>query len=221
MLSEKARTLLDYAALVNGFCARALKLRAGVRAAMMSCGRPGEGCGIKAARQVSFKEEFCYNARRFLDGLRARFLFLWVEIMDVANLVEATVVGLGYELVAFERSGRALLQVFIDKPEGIVIEDCEKVSHQLTRLFTVENIDYDRLEVSSPGLDRPLTKAADFVRFAGEQAKLKLRQPVAGRKNFVGTLGVLNDGVLQLLVDGVPVEIALGNIDKARLVPTF
>ncbi len=148
-------------------------------------------------------------------------MFLWVEIMDVANLVEATVVGLGYELVAFERSGRALLQVFIDKPEGIVIEDCEKVSHQLTRLFTVENIDYDRLEVSSPGLDRPLTKAADFVRFAGEQAKLKLRQPVAGRKNFVGTLGVLNDGVLQLLVDGVPVEIALGNIDKARLVPTF
>lgn len=141
--------------------------------------------------------------------------------MDVANLVEETVAGMGYELVAFERSGRALLQIFIDKPGGITVEDCELVSHQLTRLFTVENVDYDRLEISSPGLDRPLKKESDFVRFAGEQAKLKLRQPVAGRKNFVGVLGALKDGVLQLTVEGAVVEIALSNVDKARLVPTF
>ncbi|MDP1940284.1 MAG: ribosome maturation factor RimP, partial [Gallionella sp.] len=76
--------------------------------------------------------------------------------MDVVKLVETTVTGLGYELVDVERSGRGMLRVFIDKSEGISVEDCQVVSNQLTRLFTVENIDYDRLEISSPGLDRPL-----------------------------------------------------------------
>jgi ribosome maturation factor RimP len=141
--------------------------------------------------------------------------------MDVIKLVEQTVAGLGYELVDVERSGRGLLRIFIDKPQGICVEDCQLVSNQLTRLFTVENVDYDRLEVSSPGLDRPLKKEADFIRFAGEKAQLKLRMPIATRKNFVGILGAVNEGVLQLDVDGVPVEIELANVDKARLVPTF
>ena len=104
--------------------------------------------------------------------------------MDAVKLVETTVNGLGYELVDFERSGRGLLRVFIDKPEGIRVEDCEAVSNQLTRLFAVENVAYDRLEVSSPGLDRPLKKEADFVRFAGQKVQLKLRMPLAGRKNL-------------------------------------
>lgn len=147
--------------------------------------------------------------------------YLWVEIMDVLKLVEMTVTGLGYELVDLERSGRGLLRVFLDKPDGITVEDCQLVSNQLTRLFTVENVDYDRLEVSSPGLDRPLKKEADFVRFAGEKAQLKLRMPLASRKNFIGILGAVNEGVLQLDVDGVPFEIELANVDKARLVPTF
>ncbi len=141
--------------------------------------------------------------------------------MDVIKLVEMTVSGLGYELVDLERSGRGLLRVFIDKPDGITVDDCQVVSNQLTRLFLVENIDYDRLEVSSPGLDRPLKKESDFVRFAGEKAQLKLRMPMAGRKNFIGTLGAVNDGVLQLSMDDVQVEIELANVDKARLVPTF
>jgi ribosome maturation factor RimP len=141
--------------------------------------------------------------------------------MDVVKLVETTVNGLGYELGDLERSGRGLLRVFIDKPEGISVDDCQAVSNQLTRLFLVENVDYDRLEVSSPGLDRPLKKEADFVRFAGEKAQLKLRMPLAGRKNFVGVLGELKDGVLQLNVDGNQVAIELSNLDKARLVPTF
>ncbi len=118
--------------------------------------------------------------------------YLWAVIMDVVKLVETTVSGLGYELVDFERSGRGLLRVFIDKPEGILVDDCQTVSNQLTRLFMVENVDYDRLEVSSPGLDRPLKKEADFVRFAGQQAQLKLRMPLAGRKNFVGIIGGVN-----------------------------
>lgn len=147
--------------------------------------------------------------------------YLWVVIMDVIKLVEMTVSGLGYELVDVERSGRGLLRVFLDKPEGITVEDCQLVSNQLTRLFTVENIDYDRLEVSSPGLDRPLKKEADFIRFAGEKAQLKLRMPIATRKNFIGIIGAVSEGVLQLDVDGVQVDIELANVDKARLVPTF
>lgn len=141
--------------------------------------------------------------------------------MDVVKLVETTVNGLGYELVDFERTGRGLMRVFIDKPEGIRVEDCEAVSNQLTRLFMVENVDYDRLEVSSPGLDRPLKKEADFLRFAGEKVQLKLRMPLAGRKNFAGVIGAVSDGVLQLDVDGSAVAIELSNLDKARLVPTF
>ncbi len=153
-------------------------------------------------------------------GLEPVF-YLWVEIMDVLKLVETTVSGLGYELVDVERSGRGLLRVFIDKPDGISVEDCQVVSNQLTRLFTVENIDYDRLEVSSPGLDRPLKKEADFLRFAGQTAQLKLRMPIAGRKNFVGVIGTLENGLLQLDVEGSQVEIDLANLDKARLVPTL
>jgi ribosome maturation factor RimP len=141
--------------------------------------------------------------------------------MDVVKLVETTVNGLGYELVDMERSGRGMLRVFIDKPGGITVDDCQVVSNQLTRLFLVENVDYDRLEVSSPGLDRPLKKEADFKRFTGEKAQLKLRMPLAGRKNFVGVIGVVSDGILQLNVDGNPVAIELSNLDKARLVPTF
>lgn len=147
--------------------------------------------------------------------------YLWAAIMDVVKLVETTVNGLGYELVDFERSGRGLLRVFIDKPEGILVDDCQTVSHQLTRLFLVENVAYDRLEVSSPGLDRPLKKEADFVRFSGQKAQLKLRMPLAGRKNFVGIIGGVNDGILQLDVDGSQVAIELSNLDKAHLVPIF
>ena len=147
--------------------------------------------------------------------------YLWVAIMDVVRLVEKTVAGLGYELVDVERAGRGLLRVFIDKPEGIAVEDCQLVSNQLTRLFAVENVDYARLEVSSPGLDRVLKQEADFIRFKGEKAQIKLRMPISARKNFTGTIGEIEAGLLQLDVDGVTVEIELANVDKARLVPTF
>lgn len=141
--------------------------------------------------------------------------------MSVANLVEKTVAGLGYELVDLEVSGRGLMRVLLDKPAGITVEDCELVSNQLTRLFAVEGVDFGRLEVSSPGLDRPIKKEADFIRFRGEKAHLKLRMPLEGRKNFVGLLGEVQNGVLQLDVDGKQVLIELENLDKARLVPTF
>ena len=141
--------------------------------------------------------------------------------MDALRLVETTLTGLGYELVDLEVSGRGLMRVLMDKPAGITLEDCEQVSHQLTRLFTVEGVNYERLEVSSPGLDRPIKKEADFVRFSGEKVQIKLRMPLAGRKNFSGILGEVQEGILQLEVDGNWVAIELLNIDKARLVPTF
>ena len=141
--------------------------------------------------------------------------------MDVLKLVETTVTGLGYELVDLEISGRGLLRVFLDKSDGITVEDCELVSHQLTRLFAVEGVDYARLEVSSPGLDRPIKKEKDFIRFRGRKAQLKLRLPLDGRRNFTGILGDLVNGVLQLEVDGTPISIELSNLDKAHLVPVF
>ena len=141
--------------------------------------------------------------------------------MDVAKLVETTLTGLGYELVDLEVSARGLMRVFIDKPEGISLQDCERVSHQLTRLFTVEGVNFERLEISSPGLDRPIKKPADFIRFRGQKVQLKLRVPINGRKNFVGVLGDLQDEILQLDVDGGLVAIDLSNLDKARLVPNF
>ena len=139
--------------------------------------------------------------------------------MDFQALIESTVVGMGYELVALERVGRGLVRVFIDKPDGVGIDDCVRVSNQLTRLFTVEDVDYDRLEVSSPGLDRPLVKEADFARFAGERAQVKLRLPLDGQRKFTGVLGELKGGLLALQVEGREVSIPLAEIESARLAP--
>jgi ribosome maturation factor RimP len=139
--------------------------------------------------------------------------------MELQTLIEPTLSGMGYELVALERIGRGLLRVYIDKPEGVGLDDCVRVSNQLTRVFTVENVDYSRLEVSSPGLDRPLVKAADYLRFAGSKATVKLRLPLEGRKKFVGSIAGLVDGVLSLETDTGVVAIALDDIESARLVP--
>ena len=142
------------------------------------------------------------------------------EAMDLHELLESTLAGLGYELVDLERSGHGkLLRVFIDKTDGVGVEDCVAVSNHLSRLLAVENIDYDRLEISSPGLDRPLKKASDFIRFAGESAKLRLRVALQGQRNFVGILREVNDGVLKLEVDGKMLDLELDNLEKARLVP--
>lgn len=142
--------------------------------------------------------------------------------MELLKVVEQAVAGLGYELVDFETSPRArLLRVFIDAPNGVAIEDCTRVSNHLTRLFAVENIDYDRLEVSSPGLDRPLKKEADFVRFAGQEAQVRLRLAVNGQRNFTGVLSGAEGGRLKLVCDGATHEFELDQVDKARLVPHY
>ena len=127
---------------------------------------------------------------------------------------------MGYELVDWESAARGgLVRVFIDKPTGIDVEDCARVSNHLTHLFAVEQIAYERLEVSSPGLDRPLKKSADFARFTGEEVKLTLRESVDNAKRIKGILrGVDGDCVVVATETGQR-TIPLANIDKARLVP--
>jgi len=130
-----------------------------------------------------------------------------------------TIGGLGYELVDLETSRGGLLRVFIDSPRGITVEDCARVSNHLTRAFAVEGIDYERLEVSSPGLDRPLKRLEDFARFAGQKASLRLRLPLDGRRRYEGTLCGVEDGGVVLEVEGQRHRFAMVDIDRARLVP--
>lgn len=140
--------------------------------------------------------------------------------MDLRTLLDNTLPGMGYELVDVETSPRGrLVRVLIDKADGIDVEDCARVSDHLTRLLTVENVDYDRLEVSSPGLDRPLRKAADFERFAGQEAQIRLRIMVDNRRNFTGTLRGIRDGKVVVETETGESALALENIDRARLVP--
>jgi ribosome maturation factor RimP len=152
-----------------------------------------------------------------------------VRLLD---LIEKTVAGVGYELVDFEQAALGLLRVYIDfLPQdadkgNITVEDCEKVSHQLSHVLTVENANYERLEVSSPGLDRPLKKLTDFERFAGQEAVVKLRMPMPGaanRKSFQGILHAPEGDKLKLEFEGkegpAMLEFTLADVDKARLVP--
>ena len=140
--------------------------------------------------------------------------------MDIAELLEKTVGALGYELVDLELANRGrLMRIFIDKVGGVNVEDCATVSNHLTRLLVVEGVDYDRLEVSSPGLDRPLKRSHDFARFVGEQVQVKVRLPLNGRRRFVGKLQNVGEVGIELDVDGTSVSIAFFDIDKARLIP--
>jgi ribosome maturation factor RimP len=141
--------------------------------------------------------------------------------LSLENVVQPVVAGMGYELVDVQASnGGRLLRLYIDKPGGVGLEDCAAVSRQLSRVFEVEGIDYERLEVSSPGLDRPLRKAGDFVRFAGRKAELRMRTPDAtGRRRFVGVLRGADAGRVEMELEGQTVALALDDLERARLVP--
>lgn len=143
--------------------------------------------------------------------------------MDLQNILDKTLPGLGYELVDFELTAQGTLRVFIDKEGGITVEDCATVSNHLSRVFMVEDVDYKNLEISSPGLDRPLKKASDFVRFTGSQAKIKTRLPVDGQKNFIGKIEGFDENtqIITVSFDGKTAQIELSNVDKARIRPEF
>jgi ribosome maturation factor RimP len=182
--------------------------------------RPAE----KIERALATRNYFCYTSKLCEKKMGGSPIFcLWLRyLMDLQALLEATLAGMGYELVDLERSGRGrLLRLFIDKPGGVNVDDCAAVSQHLNRLLTVEGVAYDRLEVSSPGLDRALKKERDFVRFAGRKARIKLRVPVDGQRNFVGILGETRAGKVELEIDGRVMSVELDNLDKARLVPAI
>jgi ribosome maturation factor RimP len=143
---------------------------------------------------------------------------------EIARLLEPAIERLGYELIDLEAKlgGKGgLVRLYIDKPEGIGLEDCEKVSLAVSALLDVEDPipgNYN-LEVSSPGLDRKLTKIAHFQRFAGETVKVQMRFPIEGRRRFRGTLVSSDEENIVVEVDGESHSLPLKTIDTARLVP--
>jgi ribosome maturation factor RimP len=149
----------------------------------------------------------------------------FVCMAAIEGKIAPAVTGLGFELIDVQASnGGRLLRVFIDKPagsgSGITLDDCATVSRHLTRVLPVEGIDFERLEVSSPGLDRPLRKPGDFARFAGRKAELRMRTADAnGRRKFVGVLQGSEAGRVRMTVDGQTVDLALEDLDRAKLIP--
>ncbi len=143
---------------------------------------------------------------------------------ELAAMLEPTVERLGYELADLDvrvASQDGLIRLFIDKPDGIGLEDCETVSRAVSALLDVEDPipgNYS-LEVSSPGLDRKLTKAEHFQRFIGDTVKVKLRLPLDGRRRFRGVLVAQDDDSIVVEVDGQSYSLPLKTIDTARLVP--
>jgi ribosome maturation factor RimP len=146
---------------------------------------------------------------------------------DIWALIEPVVTGLGYEVVDIEfkpHPKNGLLRVYIDQENGIQLEDCEIVSRQLSAMLDVEDPipGHFNLEISSPGLDRPLRKVEDFRRFAGQMVKIKMGMPdLEGRRNFTGKLLGIKDDEVLVEVDGETHYLAYGGMDKARLVPQF
>jgi ribosome maturation factor RimP len=145
---------------------------------------------------------------------------------QLRQLIEPAVVSLGYELVGVEYRGGAtngLLRVYIDHEDGITVDDCQAVSHQLSGVLDVEDPiqGHYALEVSSPGLDRPLFKAQDYARFAGQQVKVRMHGMIAGRRNFTGQLlGMEGDSAI-VEVDGEEYLLPLDQVDQARLIPEY
>ena len=142
---------------------------------------------------------------------------------DLETLIEKLVTQLGYELVDFETvNGGQILRIFIDKGDLIDIEDCTKVSNHVNNVLSVEtDYDYERLEVSSPGLDRVIKKLNDFDRFKGQKVKIKTRFAIENRKNFKGILSGTKSESIMIEVDNESFLIEFDNIDKARLDPDY
>jgi len=139
------------------------------------------------------------------------------------ELIEPTVLALGFELVGVlwrDGKSRDLIRVYIDREEGVTVDDCANASYRVTGLLDVADPvpgEYD-LEVSSPGSDRPLFVERDFIRFAGAGLKVTLRGPVAGRRRLVGTLGGYREGVRVIDEHGMEHCFAISDIESARLV---
>lgn len=147
------------------------------------------------------------------------------EPAELRRLIAPTVESMGFELVGVEFKGghHALLRLYIDAEDGVSVDDCALVSHQVSGLLDVEDPipgQYD-LEVSSPGLDRPLFRAEDYARFAGQRVRVRTDVPVLGRRNFSGLLQGLEGDQVIVEVDGESYALPLDQIEQARLVPEY
>ncbi len=146
---------------------------------------------------------------------------------NVIELLRTTIKAMGYELVGAELFrkgvGGLVLRVYIDQEKGIGLEDCSSVSHQISGVLDVEDpiSEHYDLEVSSPGLDRPLFELAHFQRFSGEKARLKLSAPVQGRRKLEGVLAGVEEDEVLLEVEDQTYRLDLSEIDSARLLPEF
>lgn len=170
---------------------------------------------------------------------------------QIEQIIDAALAGFSLELVEFERAPRGLLRVYIDRPEGagaVTVDDCQRVSNQLTLAFTVEGVEYDRLEVSSPGLDRILKSTRDFQRFAGRPVRVRLNAMIDGRKRFDGVVVAVDGSQVSFEITESPatpvvaaksnakkrahdknsdvpaptqMHVDLAQIEKARLIPQF
>ena len=146
------------------------------------------------------------------------------DTYNLRQLLEPVIESMGYELVGVEfipHRSNALLRLYIDKESGINLEDCERVSHQVSGVLDVEDpIPFHyTLEVSSPGLDRPLFEAKHFQTFAGQQVRIHLSAPVDGKRKFVGTLKGIRDSNVIVELEDAELSIPLDYIEKARLIP--
>ena len=141
----------------------------------------------------------------------------------ITALAEQVASSMGMEviLVEIKGGGRSIVRAYIDQPGGISLDDCERFSKRLSLLLDVEDcIPFSYvLEVSSPGLERPLVREADFRKFAGHEARVRTRRPLQGQRNFKGTIIVAEDGNLRLeIAAGKEIEIALADVERASLV---
>ncbi len=150
-----------------------------------------------------------------------------VDLNQLTAAVEPVITGAVYELVDLEwkhESGAWVLRVFIDGPGGVTLDDCAKISRQLSATLDVSDlitVPYN-LEVSSPGLDRPLKKETDFRRYLGKKAKIRTRRPIGdARRNFSGTLVAVDAGVVRIDVGDQVCEVPLADVEKAHLVFEF
>ena len=145
---------------------------------------------------------------------------------DLRKLLEPGVSAMGFELVDVELAGshhNPTLRVYIDSPAGVTVDNCADVSRQLSALLDVEDPlpGHYTLEVSSPGLDRPLVKPDDFRRFVGETIKVKMHEPILGRENFAGRLVEVATDHVVVEVDKEHYDLAFEGMERARLVPRF
>ncbi len=159
------------------------------------------------------------------------FFYFWSLALSkfdekLTEMLTPPVEALGFELLGIEfiRAGKhSTLRIYIDGPDGVTVDSCADVSHQVSAVLDVEepiNTEYN-LEVSSPGLDRPLFKEQHYLDIVGQEAAIRLRVPVDNRRNFKGEVIAVENGLVKIKVDGDVFELIIGNIEKGNLVPNF